>query len=41
MLSAHPEGLAVEQGGTVTGVVTAQSVVRALARLSDAEEARA
>ncbi|QFT81795.1 Glycine betaine/L-proline transport ATP-binding protein ProV [Roseovarius sp. THAF27] len=41
MLSAHPEGLAVEQGGTVTGVVTAQSVVRALARLSEQEEAPA
>ncbi|MFN3207514.1 MAG: glycine betaine/L-proline ABC transporter ATP-binding protein [Roseovarius sp.] len=41
MLSAHPEGLAVEQAGRVTGVVTSQSVVRALARLSDRAEAPA
>lgn len=41
MLSSRPEGLAVEQGGTVTGVVTAQSVVKALARLSEQEDAPA
>ncbi len=41
MLAAHPEGVAVEQAGTVSGVVTAQSVVRALARLSEKDGAAA
>ena len=41
MLAAHPEGVAVERAGTVEGVVTAQSVIAALARLSDRDEAAA
>ncbi len=38
MLAAHPEGVAVERAGTVEGIVTAQSVISALARLSDRED---
>lgn len=41
MLAAHPEGLAVEQDGNVRGVVTAQSVIAALARHAGRDEARA
>lgn len=39
MLAAHPEGIAVEQGSQVTGVVTAQSVVAALAQYASDEDA--
>ena len=41
MLAAHPEGVAVERSGTVEGIVTAQSVISALALLSDQDDAKA
>ncbi|MEO1139195.1 MAG: betaine/proline/choline family ABC transporter ATP-binding protein [Pseudomonadota bacterium] len=41
MLAANPNGVAVERGGTVQGVVTSQSVISALARYADADDAKA
>lgn len=41
MLAAHPEGLEVEQDGKVTGVVTAQSVISALAQYAGHEKTQA
>ncbi len=38
MLAAHPEGVAVDRAGTIEGIVTAQSVISALARLSDQDD---
>ena len=40
MLAAHPEGLAVEQDGQARGVVTAQSVIAALARHAGRDDKR-